>query len=83
MITQTSEKLTAEPTGFPPDLLFGDLNYTAYQFGDGIYSKSSTPRPGFEPGSKAPQASRMSTTLPGPGLHTCPLASPVYDEFLR
>ena len=24
-----------------------------------------TPRPGFEPGSKAPQASRMSTTLPG------------------
>ncbi len=25
-----------------------------------------TPRPGLEPGSKAPQASRMSTTLPGP-----------------
>ena len=23
-----------------------------------------TPRPGFEPGSKAPEASRMSTTLP-------------------
>ena len=26
------------------------------------------PRPGFEPGSKAPQASRMSTTLPGQRL---------------
>jgi hypothetical protein len=27
-----------------------------------------TPRPGFEPGSKAPEASRMSTTLPGHNL---------------
>jgi hypothetical protein len=27
-----------------------------------------TPRPGLEPGSKAPQASRMSTTLPGQGV---------------
>jgi hypothetical protein len=27
--------------------------------------KSGTPRPGLEPGSKAPQASRMSTTPPG------------------
>jgi hypothetical protein len=26
--------------------------------------KKKTPRPGFEPGSKAPEASRMSTTLP-------------------
>ena len=26
--------------------------------------KQKTPRPGFEPGSKAPEASRMSTTLP-------------------
>ena len=26
--------------------------------------KSGAPRPGFEPGSKAPEASRMSTTLP-------------------
>jgi hypothetical protein len=26
--------------------------------------KRDTPRPGFEPGSKAPEASRMSTTLP-------------------
>jgi hypothetical protein len=28
--------------------------------------KMRTPRPGLEPGSKAPQASRISTTLPGP-----------------
>jgi hypothetical protein len=27
--------------------------------------KNKTPRPGLEPGSKAPQASRMSTTPPG------------------
>ncbi len=27
--------------------------------------KRITPRPGLEPGSKAPQASRISTTLPG------------------
>jgi hypothetical protein len=30
-----------------------------------VDSSKLTPRPGFEPGSKAPEASRMSTTLPG------------------
>ncbi len=28
------------------------------------YDPNDTPRPGLEPGSKAPEASRMSTTLP-------------------
>jgi hypothetical protein len=31
---------------------------------DGLFPTIGTPRPGFEPGSKAPEASRMSTTLP-------------------
>ena len=31
------------------------------------FIKTGTPRPGLEPGSKAPQASRMSTTPPGHG----------------
>ena len=30
-----------------------------------------TPRPGFEPGSEAPEAPRISTTLPGPAKAHC------------
>lgn len=31
---------------------------------NGYTKNEKAPRPGFEPGSKAPEASRMSTTLP-------------------
>ena len=41
--------------------------------------KSKTPRPGFEPGSKAPQASRISSTLPG---HKKKCRSPNYYAVL-
>ena len=39
--------------------------YRKCEKGLGVTPNSDTPRPGLEPGSKAPQASRMSTTLPG------------------
>ena len=32
--------------------------------------RKGTPRLGFEPRSKAPEASRISTTLPGPELYS-------------
>ena len=41
------------------------------------FIKEGTPRPGLEPGSKAPQASRMSTTPPG---HGCNLWLPARKE---
>lgn len=33
------------------------------------FIKNKTPRPGFEPGSKAPEAFRISSTLPGQPYH--------------